>query len=54
MARDDERGKVEARNVTKQFDIEDSDQGLAIKDVNFTVQPNEFLTIVEWGFVSST
>ncbi len=46
MATDDSRGKVEVRNVTKQFDIENPDQGLAIKDVNFTVQPNEFLTIV--------
>ena len=46
MASDDSRGKVEVRNITKQFDIENSDQGLAIRDINFTVQPNEFMTIV--------
>ena len=42
----DSKGKVLVRNITKQFDSEILEQGLAIQDVNFTVQPNEFLTIV--------
>jgi ABC-type nitrate/sulfonate/bicarbonate transport system ATPase subunit len=46
MTTDSSRGKVVVQGVTKQFDVENPDQGLAIKDVNFTVQPNEFLTIV--------
>jgi ABC-type nitrate/sulfonate/bicarbonate transport system ATPase subunit len=45
MANDSENAVV-VRNISKQFDIENPDQGLAIRDVSFTVQPNEFLTIV--------
>ncbi len=46
MEIDDASGTVTVRHVTKQFDIENPDQGLAIKGVSFNVQPNEFLTIV--------
>lgn len=46
MESGDSNGKVVVRHVTKQFDSENLDQGLAIKDVNFSVQQNEFLTIV--------
>jgi ABC-type nitrate/sulfonate/bicarbonate transport system ATPase subunit len=46
MGTDDSRGKVIVRRVSKQFDSENPEQGLAIKDVNFSVQQNEFLTIV--------
>ena len=46
MESGDSIGKVVVRHVTKQFDSENLDQGLAIKDVNFSVQQNEFLTIV--------
>jgi ABC-type nitrate/sulfonate/bicarbonate transport system ATPase subunit len=46
MKTEESRGKVVVRHVTKQFDIENPEQGLAIKDVNFSVQQNEFLTIV--------
>lgn len=38
--------KVTAENVTKRFDTEDTEEGLAVKNVNFTVGTNEFITIV--------
>ncbi len=46
MSKKNSEGKVVVNHVTKQFDIEDSEQGLAIQDVNFSVMTNEFLTIV--------
>jgi len=38
--------KVTAKNVTKRFGGGDSEEGLAVRDVNFSVETNEFITIV--------
>jgi len=38
--------KIVVKDITKQFPGENPERGLALYDVNFTVQTNEFVTIV--------
>lgn len=38
--------KIVVKHITKQFPGENPERGLALYDVNFTVQTNEFVTIV--------
>jgi len=38
--------KISIINVTKQFDAETIERGLALKDISFNVESNEFVTIV--------